>query len=44
VRMGFQRVPADRISLPGPVDPERLLYCELEPGAFAATNGEARGA
>jgi predicted N-acetyltransferase YhbS len=42
-RMGFQRAPAGRISLPGPVNPERLLYCELEPGALAATNGEARG-
>ena len=43
-RMGFQRAPAGCISLPGPVDPERLLYCELEPGALAATKGEARGA
>ena len=43
-RMGFQGVPAGLISLPGPVDPARLLYCELEPGALAAANGEARGA
>jgi predicted N-acetyltransferase YhbS len=43
-RMGFQRAPAGRISLPGPVNPERLLYCELEPGAFDAANGEAWGA
>src|SRR5271165_2547919 len=43
-RMGFPRAPAGRISLPGPVDPARLLYCELEPGALAAANGEARGA
>ena len=42
-RMGFQRAPAGRISLPGPVNPERLLYCDLEPGALAATNGEVRG-
>ena len=41
---GFKRAPAGRISLPGPVDPARLLYCELEPGALAAANGEARGA
>ena len=41
-RMGFQRVPDGRISLPGPVDPERLLYCELDAGALAAANGEAR--
>src|SRR5215471_11371273 len=43
-RMGFQRAPKDRISLPGPVDPARLLYCELEPGALEAAKGEARGA
>ena len=43
-RMGFQRVPEGPISLPGPVNPERLLYCELEPGALAAAKGEARGA
>jgi predicted N-acetyltransferase YhbS len=43
-RMGFQRAPEGRISLPGPVNPERLLYCELEAGALAAAVGEARGA
>ncbi|HEX9168495.1 MAG TPA: N-acetyltransferase [Roseiarcus sp.] len=43
-RMGFQRAPQGRISLPGPVDPARLLYCELEPEALAAAIGEARGA
>ena len=42
-RMGFQRAPNGRVSLPGPVDPERLLYCELEPGALAAAKGAARG-
>ena len=42
-RMGFQPVPPSRISLPGPVDPARLLYCELERGALAAANGVARG-
>ena len=44
VRMGFKPVPAGRISLPGPVDPARLLYCELEPDALQAAQGEARGA
>ncbi len=44
VRMGFKRSPKDQISLPGPVDPDRLLYCELEPGALAAVEGAARGA
>ena len=43
-RMGFQPVPPGRIALPGPVDPARLLYCELEPGALDAAQGEARGA
>ena len=40
----FQRAPKGHVSLPGPVDPERLLYCELVPGALAAANGAARGA
>jgi predicted N-acetyltransferase YhbS len=43
-RMGFQRAPPGQISLPGPVDPERLLYCELDPGALAAAKGTMRGA
>jgi predicted N-acetyltransferase YhbS len=43
-RMGFQRAPKGRVSLPGPVDPERLLYFELEPGALATAKGAARGA
>ncbi|MBV8103334.1 MAG: N-acetyltransferase [Hyphomicrobiales bacterium] len=41
-RVGFKRVPAGRILLPGPVDPDRLLYCELEAGALQAAEGEAR--
>jgi predicted N-acetyltransferase YhbS len=43
-RMGFACTPPGRIALPGPVDPARLLYCELEPGAFAGVSGEVRGA
>ena len=43
-RMGFQRAPKGQILLPGPVDPDRLLYCELESGALAAATGVARGA
>ena len=43
-RMGFQRAPKGQISLPGPVDPDRLLYCELEPGALETAKGMARGA
>src|SRR5271157_2969670 len=43
-RAGFKRVPSGRIVLPGPADPARLLYCELEPGALEAAEGEARAA
>jgi predicted N-acetyltransferase YhbS len=43
-RVGFHCVPAGRIVLPGPVDPGRLLYCELEAGALDAAVGEARPA
>src|SRR5579872_1363790 len=31
-RMGFKPVPQGRLSFVGPVDPERLLYCELVEG------------
>jgi predicted N-acetyltransferase YhbS len=43
-RMGFRPVPPGRITLPGPVDPARLLYCELEPEALDTAEGQARGA
>jgi predicted N-acetyltransferase YhbS len=43
-RMGFCAVPSGRVTLPGPVDPARVLYCELGPGALEAVEGEARGA
>lgn len=38
-RVGFQRVPRGRLSLPGPVDETRLLYRELRPNALDAANG-----
>lgn len=38
-RFGFRPVPAGQISLPGPVDPRRLLAAELEPGALASYRG-----
>lgn len=41
-RAGFARVPCGKITMPGPVDPDRLLYRELRDGAFAATNGRMR--
>ncbi|HTR12150.1 MAG TPA: N-acetyltransferase [Roseiarcus sp.] len=43
-RMGFKRAPRGQISLPGPLDPDRLLYCELEPGALASAQGQVRAA
>jgi predicted N-acetyltransferase YhbS len=38
-RYGFKRVPAGRASMPGPVDPARLLVCELSEGAFEGVSG-----
>ncbi len=40
--MGFVPVPPGRIVMPGPVDPRRLLACELAPGALDATRGPMR--
>lgn len=36
---GFSRVPDGRLLLPGPVDPARLLFRELQPGAFDNVSG-----
>ena len=41
-RVGFLRVPRGKILMPGPVDPDRLLYHELKPGALANTIGKMR--
>jgi predicted N-acetyltransferase YhbS len=38
-RMGFKRVPPGRLSMPGPVDPMRILICELAEGAFDNVHG-----
>jgi predicted N-acetyltransferase YhbS len=38
--MGFKPVPHDRLIFPGPVDPDRLLYCELAEGAFDGIKGK----
>lgn len=38
-RMGFRAVPPGRLQMPGPVDPQRLLYCELAPGWFDGVAG-----
>ena len=36
-RLGFSRAPFGQFIFPGPVDPGRILYCELQPGARKAT-------
>lgn len=38
-RMGFRPVPEGRLTFPGPVDPQRLLYCPLIDGAFDSVSG-----
>ena len=39
-RAGFKPVPHGQLIMPGPVDPERLLCCELQDGALAAAKGK----
>jgi predicted N-acetyltransferase YhbS len=41
-RVGFRRVPKGQVTMPGPVDPARLLVAELVEGAFAGVAGEVR--
>lgn len=43
-RAGFSPIPAGQVSLPGPVDPGRLLANELVDGALAGVTGMARPA
>ena len=43
-RNGFKPVPDGQIVLPGPVDPERLMACELVEGALATATGRVRRA
>lgn len=38
-KFGFKRVPPGTVTLPGPVDPARLLVAELDEGAFAGVSG-----
>ena len=38
-RFGFKRTPMGRLTMPGPVDPARLLYFELVEGAFESVKG-----
>jgi predicted N-acetyltransferase YhbS len=41
-RFGFTPVPFGQITLPGPVDPARLLAVELIPGALAGAAGQVK--
>ena len=42
-RFGFAPVKPGQITLPGPVDPARLLALELVPGALASAVGQVKG-
>jgi predicted N-acetyltransferase YhbS len=41
-RCGFNRIPKGRVTMPGPVDPQRLLLAELADGAFDRVSGPIR--
>ena len=41
---GFQRVPAGKLLMPAPVDPARLLACELKPHSLDAVSGMVKHA
>lgn len=41
-RHGFKRIPKGRVRMPGPVDPARLLICELADNAFDGVSGPIR--
>src|SRR6266540_2136570 len=39
-RANFKRIQRGRVTMPGPVDPARLLVCELADGAFEGVSGQ----
>ncbi|MGA7485497.1 MAG: N-acetyltransferase [Xanthobacteraceae bacterium] len=41
-KSGFKRIPKGRAVMPGPVDPARLLVCELVDAAFDGVSGAIR--
>ena len=41
-KAGFKPIPKGRATMPGPVDPERLLVCELKESAFEGVSGPIR--
>jgi predicted N-acetyltransferase YhbS len=38
-RVGFKKLPRDLMQLPGPANPDRFLYLELQPHALAGVSG-----
>jgi len=38
--LGFARIPHGRLTIPWPVDPDRLLIHEIAPGALDALTGD----
>lgn len=43
-RMGFLRIPRGQVTLPGPVDPDRVLVCPLNGDGVEGLNGAVRPA
>ncbi len=41
-KCGFKPIPKGRVQMPGPVDPARLLVCELVEGGFEGVSGPIR--
>jgi predicted N-acetyltransferase YhbS len=41
-KCGFKRIPPGTVTMPGPVDPGRLLVAELATGAFEGVSGPVR--
>lgn len=41
-RVGFRMIPKGQVTMPGPVDPKRLLVNELVEGAFTNVSGPIR--
>ena len=41
-KVGFRKLAPGRISLPGPVNPDRFLFLELKAGALDGVSGMAR--
>lgn len=41
--LGFKHLPAGRVRMPGPVDPERLLVAELQPSIAETLCGMVQG-